>query len=89
MATYYGRYEMNESQTFNAMTWLQPGDEVQLVNRLGKNMRFTVKQTYEYNNKIVYVTDHFGIVYANELRNVPRPSWNNQPAAQPVAAVNS
>ncbi len=89
MATYYGKYEMNESQSPNSMTWLQPGDEVHLVNRLGKNMKFTVKQAFEYNNKIVYVTDRFGIVYADELKKVPRPSWKNQPAIHSAAAVNN
>ncbi|SEN07209.1 hypothetical protein [Lihuaxuella thermophila] len=89
MAIYYGKYEMNESQTANAMTWLKPGDEVHLVSRLGKNMKFTVKQTFEYKDKIVYVTDHFGIVYANELRKVPRPAWKNQPSAPSAAVVNS
>ncbi|MBA4494326.1 hypothetical protein ACFO25_05425 [Paenactinomyces guangxiensis] len=77
MAKYYGKYEMNETQTPNAMTWLQLGDEVHLVNRVGKKMGFTVKNTYKYNNKIVYVTDRFGIVYADELRNVPVPSLQN------------
>lgn len=82
MAKYYGRYEMNENQIPNAMTWLQPGDEVQLVNRVGKKIGFTVKNTYKYMNKIVYVTDRFGIVYADELRAVPRPAWQNQSTTQ-------
>jgi hypothetical protein len=75
MASYRGKYVMGGAKTGQPMDWLQPGDELSLVTA-GKNIKLSVKDTYRYENRRVYVTDRFGLIFADELVAYTMPVWN-------------
>lgn len=87
MARYIGKYEMGGVRTGTIMDWLQPGDEVTLVSAFGKKINVKVKNTYYYDNRKVYITDRFGLIYADELASAHIPAWNKKPAAKSEAKV--
>jgi hypothetical protein len=87
MARYIARYEMGGVRTGTIMDWLQPGDEITLVSAFGKKINVKVKNTYNYDNRKVYITDRFGLIYADELASVHVPAWNKKPAAKAEAKV--
>lgn len=76
MALYIGKYEMGGVRTGTIMDWLQPGDEITLVSAFGKKINVKVKSAYYYDNRKVYITDRFGLIYADELASVHVPAWN-------------
>jgi hypothetical protein len=44
----------------------------------GKNIKLSVKDTYRYENRRVYVTDRFGLIFADELVAYTVPVWKKQ-----------
>ena len=76
MARYIGRYEMGGVRTGTIMDWLQPGDEITLVSAFGKKINVKVKNTYYYDNRKVYITDRFGLIYADELSSNHVSAWS-------------
>ena len=87
MARYVGKYEMGGVRTGMIMDWLQPGDEITLVSGFGKKINVKVKNTYYYDNRKVYITDRFGLIYADELASNHAPAWNKSHTADAEAKV--
>lgn len=87
MARYIGKYEMGGVRTGTIMDWLQPGDEITLVSAFGKKFNVTVKNTFYYDNRKVYITDRFGLIYADELSAAPVPAWKKTHTVNAQAKV--
>jgi hypothetical protein len=65
MKNYWVRFKMGGTEVSGRK--LKPGDQISF-SILGKKKTATITKAFTYENRMVYFTDNFGVVYENELQ---------------------